>query len=79
MILPDIELEPVLIPHHKGRKRLHLGMYDRIIYIFNILYLGTINNTNFHSFRIKGESVQDGIRLEAGLHQFFKDCVADPA
>lgn len=26
MILPDIELEPVLIPHHKGRKRLHLGM-----------------------------------------------------
>lgn len=25
MILPDLDLKPVLIPHHKGRKRLHLG------------------------------------------------------
>ena len=25
MILPDVDLKPVLIPHHKGRKRLHLG------------------------------------------------------
>ncbi|XP_056408420.1 SEC23-interacting protein isoform X2 [Hyla sarda] len=26
MILPDVDLKPVLVPHHKGRKRLHLGM-----------------------------------------------------
>lgn len=26
LILPDLDLKPVLIPHHKGRKRLHLGM-----------------------------------------------------
>lgn len=26
MIMPDLDLKPVLIPHHKGRKRLHLGM-----------------------------------------------------
>lgn len=25
LILPDLDLKPVLIPHHKGRKRLHLG------------------------------------------------------
>ena len=24
--MPDLDLKPVLIPHHKGRKRLHLGM-----------------------------------------------------
>ena len=26
MILPDDDLEPMLIPHHKGRKRMHLGV-----------------------------------------------------
>ena len=25
LIVPDLDLKPVLIPHHKGRKRLHLG------------------------------------------------------
>uniref|UniRef100_A0A9J8CRH0 SEC23 interacting protein n=1 Tax=Cyprinus carpio carpio TaxID=630221 RepID=A0A9J8CRH0_CYPCA len=30
MILPDIELEPVLIPHHKGRKRLHLELKESL-------------------------------------------------
>lgn len=25
MIVPDLDLKAVLIPHHKGRKRLHLG------------------------------------------------------
>lgn len=26
MIVSDVDLEPMLIPHHKGRKRMHLGM-----------------------------------------------------
>lgn len=26
LIMPELDLKPVLIPHHKGRKRLHLGM-----------------------------------------------------
>ncbi|NXK06014.1 DDHD2 Phospholipase, partial [Herpetotheres cachinnans] len=26
MIIPDLEFEPMLLPHHKGRKRMHLGM-----------------------------------------------------
>ncbi|XP_049337385.1 SEC23-interacting protein isoform X2 [Astyanax mexicanus] len=30
MILPDVELDPVLIPHHKGRKRLHLELKESL-------------------------------------------------
>ncbi|KAF3708464.1 SEC23-interacting protein [Channa argus] len=30
MIMPDLELKPVLIPHHKGRKRLHLELKDSL-------------------------------------------------
>uniref|UniRef100_A0A803VBW6 DDHD domain-containing protein n=1 Tax=Ficedula albicollis TaxID=59894 RepID=A0A803VBW6_FICAL len=26
MIVPELEFEPMLLPHHKGRKRMHLGM-----------------------------------------------------
>lgn len=26
MIVSEVDLEPMLIPHHKGRKRMHLGM-----------------------------------------------------
>ena len=26
MIVAEVDLEPMLIPHHKGRKRMHLGM-----------------------------------------------------
>uniref|UniRef100_A0A8C8ZPZ3 DDHD domain containing 2 n=1 Tax=Prolemur simus TaxID=1328070 RepID=A0A8C8ZPZ3_PROSS len=25
MVVPEVEFEPMLIPHHKGRKRMHLG------------------------------------------------------
>ncbi len=24
--MSEVDLEPMLIPHHKGRKRMHLGM-----------------------------------------------------
>ncbi|XP_060712470.1 phospholipase DDHD2-like isoform X1 [Hemiscyllium ocellatum] len=30
MIVPDLELEPMLIPHHKGRKRMHLELKDSL-------------------------------------------------
>lgn len=26
MIVTEVDVEPMLIPHHKGRKRMHLGM-----------------------------------------------------
>jgi hypothetical protein len=29
MIAPDLDLKAVLVPHHKGRKRLHLGKKRR--------------------------------------------------
>ncbi|XP_077469307.1 SEC23-interacting protein [Stigmatopora argus] len=30
MIIPDLELKPVLVPHHKGRKRLHLELKESL-------------------------------------------------
>ncbi|XP_035256346.1 SEC23-interacting protein [Anguilla anguilla] len=30
LIVPDLELKPVLIPHHKGRKRLHLELKESL-------------------------------------------------
>ncbi|KAL0964233.1 hypothetical protein UPYG_G00321150 [Umbra pygmaea] len=30
MIMPDLDLKPVLIPHHKGRKRLHLELKESL-------------------------------------------------
>ncbi|XP_078285033.1 triacylglycerol hydrolase DDHD2-like [Rhinoraja longicauda] len=30
MIVPEVELEPMLIPHHKGRKRMHLELKDSL-------------------------------------------------
>ncbi|NWS24354.1 DDHD2 Phospholipase, partial [Polioptila caerulea] len=27
MIVPELEFEPMLLPHHKGRKRMHLGVF----------------------------------------------------
>ncbi|XP_061647021.1 SEC23-interacting protein isoform X2 [Phyllopteryx taeniolatus] len=30
MIMPDLELKPVLLPHHKGRKRLHLELKESL-------------------------------------------------
>lgn len=33
MIVSEVDLEPMLIPHHKGRKRMHLGMTDALYFI----------------------------------------------
>ncbi|XP_023694394.1 triacylglycerol hydrolase DDHD2 isoform X3 [Paramormyrops kingsleyae] len=30
MIVPDMEIEPMLIPHHKGRKRMHLELKESL-------------------------------------------------
>ncbi|XP_062286108.1 SEC23-interacting protein [Scomber scombrus] len=30
LIIPDMELKPVLVPHHKGRKRLHLELKESL-------------------------------------------------
>ncbi|KAB5581641.1 hypothetical protein PHYPO_G00178100 [Pangasianodon hypophthalmus] len=44
MILPDIELEPVLIPHHKGRKRLHLELKESLSRMGSDLKQGFISS-----------------------------------
>lgn len=33
LINPDIKRRPVLMPHHKGRKRLHLGMLPQLLIV----------------------------------------------
>lgn len=32
MIIPDLEFEPMLLPHHKGRKRMHLGKGAQLLF-----------------------------------------------
>ncbi|XP_052007223.1 SEC23-interacting protein [Xyrauchen texanus] len=44
MILPDIELNPVLIPHHKGRKRLHLELKESLSRMGSDLKQGFISS-----------------------------------
>uniref|UniRef100_A0A8C9VH78 SEC23 interacting protein n=1 Tax=Scleropages formosus TaxID=113540 RepID=A0A8C9VH78_SCLFO len=44
MIVPDIELKPVLIPHHKGRKRLHLELKEGLSRMGSDLKQGFISS-----------------------------------
>ncbi|TSK22692.1 SEC23-interacting protein [Bagarius yarrelli] len=44
MILPTVELEPVLIPHHKGRKRLHLELKESLSRMGSDLKQGFISS-----------------------------------
>lgn len=38
MIISEVDLEPMLIPHHKGRKRMHLGMSDSLSVSVSFLF-----------------------------------------
>lgn len=44
MILPDLDLKPVLIPHHKGRKRLHLELKESLTRMGSDLKQGFISS-----------------------------------
>ncbi|XP_026210013.1 LOW QUALITY PROTEIN: SEC23-interacting protein [Anabas testudineus] len=44
MIMPDLELKPVLIPHHKGRKRLHLELKESLSRMGSDLKQGFISS-----------------------------------
>lgn len=33
MIVSEVDIEPMLIPHHKGRKRMHLGLAVRYLLV----------------------------------------------
>ncbi|XP_012579311.1 PREDICTED: SEC23-interacting protein isoform X1 [Condylura cristata] len=44
MIVPDLDLKPVLIPHHKGRKRLHLELKESLSRMGSDLKQGFISS-----------------------------------
>ncbi|XP_054545954.1 SEC23-interacting protein isoform X2 [Talpa occidentalis] len=44
MIVPDLDLKPVLIPHHKGRKRLHLELKESLSRMGSDLKQGLISS-----------------------------------
>ncbi|XP_039599588.1 SEC23-interacting protein isoform X1 [Polypterus senegalus] len=44
MIIPELDLKPVLIPHHKGRKRLHLELKDSLSRMGSDLKQGFISS-----------------------------------
>uniref|UniRef100_A0A8C5I4B0 SEC23-interacting protein n=1 Tax=Gouania willdenowi TaxID=441366 RepID=A0A8C5I4B0_GOUWI len=44
MIMPDLDLKPVLIPHHKGRKRLHLELKESLTKMGSDLKQGFISS-----------------------------------
>ncbi|KAJ8248415.1 hypothetical protein GJAV_G00241790 [Gymnothorax javanicus] len=44
LIVPDLELKPVLIPHHKGRKRLHLELKESLTRMGSDLKQGFISS-----------------------------------
>ncbi|KAI3362622.1 hypothetical protein L3Q82_001701 [Scortum barcoo] len=44
MIVPDLDLKPILIPHHKGRKRLHLELKESLTRMGSDLKQGFISS-----------------------------------
>ncbi|XP_036591132.1 SEC23-interacting protein isoform X1 [Trichosurus vulpecula] len=44
MIIPDLDIKPVLIPHHKGRKRLHLELKESLSRMGSDLKQGVISS-----------------------------------
>lgn len=44
LIVPDLDLKPVLIPHHKGRKRLHLELKESLTRMGSDLKQGFISS-----------------------------------
>ncbi|XP_067857125.1 phospholipase DDHD2-like isoform X2 [Heptranchias perlo] len=68
MIVPDVELEPMLIPHHKGRKRMHLELKD------SLTRMGSdLKNGLFGSLR---NAWQSFTRIQSPTPQLLADATA---
>uniref|UniRef100_UPI00398E40EF triacylglycerol hydrolase DDHD2-like isoform X2 n=1 Tax=Pristiophorus japonicus TaxID=55135 RepID=UPI00398E40EF len=68
MIVPDVELEPMLIPHHKGRKRMHLELKD------SLTRMGSdLKNGLFCSLRSAWQSLT---RIQSATPQLLADAAA---
>ncbi|XP_073337548.1 SEC23-interacting protein [Pagrus major] len=64
MILPDVDLKPVLIPHHKGRKRLHLELKESLTRMGSDLKQGFIS-----SLRTAWQTLNDFARAHTASAQ----------
>ncbi|XP_008299243.1 SEC23-interacting protein isoform X2 [Stegastes partitus] len=64
MILPDVDLKPVLIPHHKGRKRLHLELKESLSRMGSDLKQGFIS-----SLRTAWQTLNDFARAHTSSAQ----------
>lgn len=64
MILPDLDLKPVLVPHHKGRKRLHLELKESLSRMGSDLKHGFIS-----SLRTAWQTLNDFARAHTSTAQ----------
>lgn len=64
MIIPDMDLKPVLIPHHKGRKRLHLELKESLTRMGSDLKHGFIS-----SLRSAWQTLNDFARAHTSAAQ----------
>ncbi|XP_069468050.1 SEC23-interacting protein [Ambystoma mexicanum] len=64
MIVPDVDLKPVLIPHHKGRKRLHLELKESLTRMGTDLKHGFIS-----SLRSAWQTLNDFARAHTSSSQ----------
>lgn len=64
MILPDMDFKPVLIPHHKGRKRLHLELKESLTRMGSDLKHGFIS-----SLRTAWQTLNDFARAHTSSAQ----------
>nr|XP_020642169.1 SEC23-interacting protein [Pogona vitticeps] len=79
MIIPDFSIKPVLIPHHKGRKRLHLELKDSLSRMGSDLKQGFISSLKsawqtLNEFaRAHTSSTQLQAELEKVAHQIKEE------
>lgn len=64
LIIPDLDLKPVLIPHHKGRKRLHLELKESLTRMGSDLKQGFIS-----SLRTAWQTLNDFARAHTSSAQ----------
>ncbi|XP_037637670.1 SEC23-interacting protein isoform X1 [Sebastes umbrosus] len=64
MIIPDLDIKPVLIPHHKGRKRLHLELKESLTRMGSDLKHGFIS-----SLRTAWQTLNDFARAHTSSAQ----------
>ncbi|CAL1578387.1 unnamed protein product [Knipowitschia caucasica] len=64
LIVPDLDLKPVLIPHHKGRKRLHLELKESLTRMGSDLKQGFIS-----SLRSAWQTLNDFARAHTSSDQ----------